>query len=127
MNEFILKLMKRYKDHREKDLFPEREYVVEVNDVLISCKRTDGTVEQVSWEELCKFEIHTNSLGPFVEDVFFVLHGKNRGCCIPQGGTNTSELLEHLIKLPGFNSDVFSEAMACTSDNVFLVWEKQSE
>ena len=60
-----------------------------------------------------------------VADVFWVLHGLNRGCAIPQGATGEKELLERLQKLPNFDNGAVIEAMGCTSDRRFLCWEKR--
>lgn len=121
---FLKSLIKKYRDHRERMLFPEKQIIVEFDDEIIKAERPDGTVEMVTWDELKKFEVITTDEGPFVEDVFFVLHGNNRGCAIPQGATNVSALLERLQQLPGFNNHAFIEAMGCTSNNRFLIWEK---
>jgi hypothetical protein len=122
----IKSLIDKFRQSRERGLFPEKKYIVEFDEKIIRCKKPDGSTEQVTWDEFHKLEIHTNSLGPFVDDVYFVLHGANNGCYIPQGGTNVSELLEKLYKLPNFNSENFGKAMSFTDDNIFIIWEKFS-
>ena len=121
---FLKSLLKKYRDHRERMLFPEKQIIVEFDDEIIKATRPDGTVEMVTWDELTKFEVFTTDEGPFVEDVFFVLHGNDRGCAIPQGANNTQALIERLQQLPGFDNHQFIEAMGCTSNNRFLIWEK---
>jgi len=46
----------------------------------------DGrVVEQVAWDDLVGVDIVTIDQGPSVEDVFFVLHGKDgKGAVVPQ-------------------------------------------
>jgi len=108
-----------------KDLQPESQFIVRLSDQEVVCERPDGKVERVSWSELQKVEIVTTSEGPMVADVFWVLHGLNRGCAIPQGATGEKELLERLQKLPNFDNGAVIEAMGCTSDRRFLCWEKR--
>ena len=105
-------------------LKPESDYTVETTDSFVRATRPDGTVEEVSWEGLTGFDIKTNSLGPFAPDVFWILHGDNRGCIIPQGASGDGALLERLQQLPGFDNEKFIEAMASTSDATFEIWRK---
>jgi len=108
-----------------KHLEPECQFIVRLSDQEVVCERPDGKVERISWSELQKVEIVTTSEGPMVADVFWVLHGLNRGCAIPQGATGEKELLERLQKLPNFDNGAVIEAMGCTSDRRFLCWEKR--
>jgi len=124
MIKFIRSLINKYYEQKEKSHFPEREFIVEFDDEKIICRHPDGSIEKLIWKEFTKFEVHTNSFGPFVEDVYFILHGNDTGCCIPQGGTNVSELLQKLYKLPGFKNETFAKAMCSTEDNIFIIWEK---
>ncbi|QTN30919.1 hypothetical protein HZ994_00780 [Akkermansiaceae bacterium] len=107
-------------------LKPESDYVVEVSDSCVRTTRPDGTVEEIMWDEISRFDIETNSLGPFAPDVFWILHGDGRGCIIPQGATGDGKLLERLQQLPNFNSEKFMEAMASTSEATFEIWRKNN-
>src|SRR5271166_3054502 len=66
---------------------------VSFDDKLVRCQRAGGTTEEVSWDELAAVEILTTDVGPFVCDVFFVLHGNERGCVVPQEAEGCKELL----------------------------------
>jgi hypothetical protein len=121
---FLKSLLKKYREHRERMLFPEKQIIVKFDDEGVKATRPDGTIEIVTWSELKKIEVYTTDEGPFVEDVFFVLHGDNRGCCIPQGAANAKDLIERLQNLPGFDNENFIKAMGSTSNNTFLIWEK---
>ena len=100
--------------------------LVSFDDKLVRCHRPGGTAEQVSWDELTAVEILTTDAGPFVCDVFFVLHGNDRGCVVPQEAEGCNELLERLQKLPGFNNQAVIDAMCCTSNARFPAWQKEN-
>jgi hypothetical protein len=105
-------------------LAPERRIVVRVSDSEIVCERPDGQAERVRWEDLQQVEVVTTGDGPFAPDVFWVLHGTDGGCVVPQGATGDRTLLERLQTLPGFDNTVFIEAMASTSDRRFMCWQR---
>lgn len=108
-------------------LKPESDCIVEMTDSHVCSTRPDGTIEEISWDELNGFDIETNSLGPFAPDVFWVLHGDERRCVIPQGATGDGALLERLQQLPGFDNETFIEAMASTSDATFEIWRRKED
>lgn len=105
-------------------LLPESRFVVRLSDTEVTCERPDGKVERVGWADLQKVEVVTTSDGPFAPDVFWVLHGTDGGCAVPQGATGDSELLERLQALPGFDNHAFIEAMSSASDRRFLCWQR---
>jgi len=95
-----------------------------LSDSEVVCERPDGTVERVGWDDLQKVEVVTTGDGPFAPDVFWVLHGRNGACAIPQGATGDRHLLERLQMLPGFDNDAVIAAMSSTSARRFLCWER---
>lgn len=107
-------------------LVPEGNYVISMTEVDVSCHRPDGLVESVQWQDLEKVEVLTTSDGPLLPDVFWLLHGRegNGGCVIPQGARGDVELLERLQKLPGFDNQVFINAMGSTQPAVFVCWKR---
>ena len=106
---------------------PESKFQIIMTEETITGIRDDGHKEEVTWKELSKIEIHTNDLGPFVEDVYWVLHGNERGCVIPQGAPDSGKLLDKLQKLENFNNEKFINSMSCTENNQFIVWERNKE
>jgi hypothetical protein len=109
---------------RLRRLEPESQFIVRLSDSEMVCERPDGKVERVAWADLRKVEVVTTGDGPFDPDVFWVLHGTESGCAVPQGATGDRELLERLQDLPGFDNGAVIEAMSCTSDKRFLCWER---
>lgn len=105
-------------------LDPESRFIIQLSETGVSCNRPDGTVESVRWDDLQKVEVLTNSDGPLLPDVFWLLHGTEKGCCIPQGAAGDVELLARLQKLPGFNNQAFIESMGSTQEALFVCWQK---
>jgi len=105
-------------------LEPETPFIIRLSDLEVVCERPDGSVERVGWSDLQKVEVVKTSEGPFVPDVFWVLHGTTGVCAVPQGATGDNELLQRLQALPGFDNQAFIEAMTSTSDRRFLCWQK---
>lgn len=103
---------------------PESRFAVRLSDTEIVCERPDGKVERVGWADLQKVEVVTTGDGPFAPDVFWVLHGTDGGCAVPQGATGDSQLLERLQTLPGYDNHAFIKAMSSTSDRRFLCWQR---
>jgi hypothetical protein len=86
-----------------------------------------GKVEAVSWDDLQEVGVLTTSDGPFAEDVFFVLIGRDgTWCVIPQGAPESTPLLERLQRLPGFDNEALIEAMTSTRDAKFVCWRRDS-
>ena len=114
----------RYASEPRAPLEPESRFVVRLSDSEVVCERPDGKVERVGWADLQKVEVVTTGDGPFAPDVFWVLHGTDGGCAIPQGATGDSQLLERLQALPGFDNKAAIEAMSSASDRRFLCWQR---
>jgi hypothetical protein len=75
---------------------PESLYIITLSDSGVSCKDPDGDLESVEWADLERVEIVTNDHGPFLPDVFWVLHGAKTGCVVPKWATGESELSHRL-------------------------------
>lgn len=103
---------------------PERYYVLGLTPTTIICYRPDDTSERVDWDDLQKVEVHTTSDGPFLPDVFWVLHDTQGSCSIPQGASGDKELTALLMALPGFDHEAFIQAMASTDEAVFTCWTR---
>jgi len=100
---------------------------VDFDEDMISVIHEDGTRESVKWSELSAVVIKTTDQGPLVEDVFFILIGKDHqsGCVVPQGAIGEKELFSALQdRLPGFDNEKVIEAMSSTDNHSFLIWSK---
>ncbi|MES2737859.1 MAG: hypothetical protein V4672_16165 [Verrucomicrobiota bacterium] len=122
------KVLKSLTDENQPEarLIPESSYVVVLDEQEIVCNRPDGSQERVSWKDLQKIEIITTDDGPIAPDLFWVLHGTQSGCVIPQGATGDAELFAQLQTLPNFNNGAVIEAMGSTSNATFVCWASPS-
>ena len=100
------------------------------DDETISVVRQDGSRESVRWNDLSAVVIQTTDQGPFNDDVFFILMGKDdrSGCVVPQGAIGESELFSALqIRLPGFDNEKVIEAMSSSENRSFLAWSRTQQ
>src|SRR5258708_33017843 len=93
---------------------PEAAFVIALSDEGVACRRQDGKVESVAWDDLQGVLIETNDQGPFGTDVFWILVGKHGGCVIPQGANGEDALLTQLQALEGFDNAALIDAMSST-------------
>ena len=105
----------------------ERRFVVEVTGAGVTCCRPGGPTESVEWDDLQKVFIRTTDEGPFAPDVFWILAGRKGGCVVPQGATGEDVLLERLQALPGFDNEALIKAMASTSNQDFVCWQRSED
>ena len=103
---------------------PEAAFVVSLSEAGVSCRRSDGKIEAVEWDDLQGVLIETNDQGPIGTDVYWILARKNSGCVIPQGATGEDALLKRLQALPGFDNQALIDAMSSTENQRFLCWKK---
>ena len=106
-------------------MYPEHEIIVTITGQEISCRRPDGLVESVAWDDLRAVLLQTTSEGPFSVDVYWILVGNRSGCVIPQGANGEQALLARLQTLEGFDNDMVIQAMLSVEDQRFLCWEKK--
>jgi hypothetical protein len=57
--------------------------VVRFDERSVTCRRPDGLVETVRWDDLRAVLVMTTSNGPAVDDVYWVLAGESSGCVVP--------------------------------------------
>jgi hypothetical protein len=81
--------------------------------------------EHVAWVDITRVRIVTTDQGPQLEDVFFVVEGKNgEGCVVPHDLAVRGSLLEALqARLDGVNHAAVIEAMLSVENRLFTIWE----
>ncbi len=98
---------------------------IHIDDRGVRRELPDGKVEQVAWDDVQEVAVLTTGDGPFAEDVFFVLAGRGgTGCIVPQGAPESTQLLERLQRLPGFDNEAVIRAMSSTEDAIFVCWRR---
>jgi len=108
-------------------LSARKKAVVTFDDLAVTCLRPDDTKEEVTRLELAAIEIVTTDAGPFIEDLFWVLHGDGHVCVVPQEASGCTKLSARLQTLPNFNHQALIDAMCCTSNSRFPLWQRDSE
>lgn len=80
--------------------------------------------ESVTWNDLSKVEIDTTNDGPFSEDFFYMLYGKNgNGVVVTNRLAVEHNLLAELQKrLPGLDNRAVALASGCTENRSFVIW-----
>ena len=104
---------------------PEAAFVVTLTAEGVTCRRPDGKIESVAWDDLQGVLIETNDEGPIGTDVYWILVGKHSGCVIPQGATGEDALLKQLQALPGFDNEALIASMSSTENRRFLCWKRK--
>ena len=86
----------------------------------------DGRTEFISWDELQEVVIITTDRGPWVDDVYYVLSGTDRGCAVPSEAVGMQALVPRLQALPGFKNEAAIQAMGSTRNATFLCWSREN-
>jgi hypothetical protein len=103
---------------------PDPDRVV-VDQVGVGRRLPDGRHEAVGWDDLVEVAIRTTPAGPWQEDMFFLLTGRDGGgVAVPQGEAVARDLLGWLQALPGFDNQQLVEAMGCAEDAMFVCWRR---
>ena len=80
-----------------------------------------GKTETVRWSDLQEVRILTTDEGPYVDDVIWMLLGKDGGgCAVPSETEGMKELLPRLQQLPGFDNEAVIKAMGSTNNARFV-------
>ena len=95
-----------------------------IDDLVVRRELGNGKIEEVAWEDLVEVQIVTTDEGPFVDDVFFLLVGREGGVAVPQGAPGSEPLLDRLQKLPNFDNGLVIQAMMSTENRRFVCWKK---
>jgi len=82
---------------------------------------------RVEWSDLRAVEVATTDAGPFVEDVFWVLHGSGQLLLIPQSAGGSDALLSRFQELPGFDSRAVIAAMSSAGNERFPCWSRAQD
>lgn len=89
----------------------------------------DGTVERICWDELDRISIITTDQGPWNEDAYWIFEdaARQKGCMIGNGAEGFPALLDHISSFGGFSHERVIEAMGCTSNKRFIIWNRSDD
>ncbi|AQS38526.1 hypothetical protein Sps_03396 [Shewanella psychrophila] len=81
--------------------------------------------ESIAWSSLVGVLLETTDEGPFVEDVWWHLATDEKFITYPSEATGVNELLTRLQTLPEFNNKELIDAMGCSINQKFILWDHQ--
>ena len=84
-----------------------------------------GKTERVSWKELIEVSVLTTSDGPFGDDFFWMLRGRDGGGCLVPGPL-AGDLMGRLQRLPRFDNEQAVRAAGSTTEAHFLCWKGEA-
>jgi hypothetical protein len=99
---------------------------VRFDDTTISLSEREGRESRLDWSEIAAVTVITSDAGPIENDLYWVLHGRDRArtLVVPMGAEGEHELLHAMQeRLQGFDNMTVIEAMGSTGNASFTVWE----
>jgi hypothetical protein len=88
----------------------------------------DGRSEGVDWTEVSEVEVLTAATGPYRSNggVVIIAGDAERGCLIPIDRIGESGLVDRLVLLPGFDVNLFAEALEKHPPTRTTCWRRAS-
>ncbi|HEU4886298.1 MAG TPA: hypothetical protein VFV49_00320 [Thermoanaerobaculia bacterium] len=107
-------------------MIPESLFAVTADATHVGVVDPTGQARRTSWSLVERLLIRTTDEGPFLPDVFWEIEPVEEPSLVfPGGATGEAEFLRTAqARLPGFNNDQVIAAMASTSNQEFVVWER---
>ena len=94
----------------------------EMDDLGVRRLRDGEVFEQVRWAELTAVDVLTTSDGPWNEDLFFVLKGRDDTGVVVASGLAPEGFVARLGQLEGFDNRLVVEAAGTTTEARFHCW-----
>lgn len=92
---------------------------------VLSYRAPDGQESYLRWQDLEIIAIETTDLGPFIDDLFWVLRAQDgTSLAVPSQSTGTTDLVERLQQLKDFDNLAMIEALGSTDRQVFICWKR---
>jgi hypothetical protein len=104
------------------------EVKVSFDDMRIYLDSPGKGMRSLGWSELSEVLVQTTNLGPFGDDVFWVLRSEKEVLRFPNTAQGADEpFVQRLQKLPGFNSHKLIDAATCTQNRTFTLWSHNAK
>jgi len=99
-----------------------------VDELGVRREMADGRVEEVDWTELSEVEVLTAATGPYKANggVVILAGTPERGCLVPIDSVGSSGLVDRLVLLPGFDVNLFAEALQRKAPTRTTCWRRDS-
>lgn len=94
--------------------------------VTIRAQDPLGADQSLAFAQITDVSVETNCLGPFVEDVFWLINRETEAVRIPQCSPVFAVLLKQFELLEGFDWDAFGRSMGSTDDALFPCWSRHA-
>ncbi len=95
-----------------------------IDDQGIRRELADGRVEQVTWAEVREIDVLVADKGPHAASggVVIIGDGHERGALVPLDQVASLGIVDHLMRLPGFDLNVFVDASNAKPSTRTEVW-----
>jgi hypothetical protein len=100
----------------------EYRYSIELTSDEVVCRRSDGELESVRWNDLKMVSAH----GAHLEGYTLLLNGTSSGCAVPWNADGIEKLLVRMKSLPGFDYEGITEAAMSQNREEYLCWKRDS-
>jgi hypothetical protein len=101
---------------------------LEVDEFGARRELADGRCESVDWTEVMEVEVLTAATGPYRTNggVVIIAGDAERGCLVPIDHIGASGLVDRLVLLPGFDVNLFAEALEKQPPTRTTCWRRAS-
>jgi hypothetical protein len=101
---------------------------LELDEFGVRRELADGRWEAVDWSEVSEVEVLTAATGPYKSNggVVIIAGDAERGCLVPIDRIGDSGLVDRLVRLPGFDVNLFAEALQKRPPTRTTCWRRAS-
>ena len=85
-----------------------------------------GADQSLALAKITDVGVETTCLGPFAEDVFWLINRDAEAIRIPQCSPIFAVLMKHFESIEGFDWNAFGRSMSSTEDAFFACWSSKA-
>jgi hypothetical protein len=102
----------------------EKAWNVDLRDGFLHVTSPGRKRAKIRMTDVIGIAIETNNSGPWGSDVVWHVSEGDFTLHFPVGATGEENILPTFQRLPGFDNQAVIEAMACTKNEIFVVYKK---